>query len=193
MRNTRNEHFYARENPHIISATNFQQRFSLNVWAGIVADKIIGPYFIDGTLTGVKYRDFLENVLPELSRVAELPNDMLENVWYMHDGAPPHYSIVAREYLNEIFPRRWIGRGGPVNWPARSPDLNAMDFFAWGYIKFIVFSTPVDNINDLRERIVTAFDSVRNNAQMLRNVHRSMSRRVEACILAEGAQFEQLL
>jgi hypothetical protein len=28
-------------------------------------------------------------------------------------------------------PERWIGRGGPVNWPARSPDLNTR---VWGFL-----------------------------------------------------------
>lgn len=25
--------------------------------------------------------------------------------------------------------KKWIGRGGPVFWPAKSPDLNTLDFF----------------------------------------------------------------
>jgi hypothetical protein len=31
--------------------------------------------------------------------------------------------------LNEKFPNVWIGRGGPIHWPPRSPDLTPMDFF----------------------------------------------------------------
>ena len=27
------------------------------------------------------------------------------------------------------------GRGGPLEWPARSPDLTPMDFWLWGYLK----------------------------------------------------------
>ncbi|EZA51886.1 hypothetical protein X777_09189, partial [Ooceraea biroi] len=36
----------------------------------------------------------------------------------------------ARNILNESFPDRWIGRGGRISWPARSPDLTPLDFFA---------------------------------------------------------------
>ncbi|EZA50914.1 hypothetical protein X777_10741 [Ooceraea biroi] len=36
---------------------------------------------------------------------------------------------VARTVLHEMFPERWIGRGGYISWPARSPDLNPLDFF----------------------------------------------------------------
>ncbi|EFN79901.1 hypothetical protein EAI_14953, partial [Harpegnathos saltator] len=42
---------------------------------------------------------------------------------FMHDGAPAHFSRIAREYLNNNYINRWIGRGGPIAWPARSPDL----------------------------------------------------------------------
>jgi len=39
---------------------------------------------------------------------------------------------------------RWIGRGGPIPWPPRSPDLNSLDFFFWGYLKETVY--PEQNI-----------------------------------------------
>ncbi|EFN88855.1 hypothetical protein EAI_03455, partial [Harpegnathos saltator] len=32
-------------------------------------------------------------------------------------------SIAAREVLDRDYNCRWIGRGGPINWPTRSPDL----------------------------------------------------------------------
>ena len=30
------------------------------------------------------------------------------------------------------FPDAWIGRGGPIPWPPRSPDLSPLDFFPVG-------------------------------------------------------------
>jgi hypothetical protein len=30
----------------------------------------------------------------------------------------------VQEILDNQYPQRWIGRGGPHHWPARSPDLN---------------------------------------------------------------------
>jgi hypothetical protein len=36
---------------------------------------------------------------------------------FMHDGAPAHFSLVARSYLNRKFPGRWIGKGGQISWP----------------------------------------------------------------------------
>jgi len=41
--------------------------------------------------------------------------------------------------MDENFLRRWVGRGGPTVWPPRSPDLTPLDFFAWGFIKDVVY------------------------------------------------------
>ena len=35
----------------------------------------------------------------------------------------------------------WIGRGGPIPWPPKSPDLNPLDFCVWGYAKGLVYNT----------------------------------------------------
>ncbi|EFN80983.1 hypothetical protein EAI_12191, partial [Harpegnathos saltator] len=53
-------------------------------------------------------------------------------------GAPAHSSRTVREILNMRFSHRWMSRGGPITWPARSPDLNVLDYFVWGYVKSLV-------------------------------------------------------
>ncbi|GBM76658.1 hypothetical protein AVEN_94249-1 [Araneus ventricosus] len=53
-------------------------------------------------------------------------------MWFQHDGTPAHFSIDVRLYLNVTYSQQGIGRGGPVLWPARSPDLNCLDYFLWG-------------------------------------------------------------
>jgi hypothetical protein len=65
---------------------------------------------------------------------------------FMQDGAPPHFSCFVTDVLNERFPDAWIGRGGPIPWPPRSPDLSTLDFFLWGYIKNIVYAEKIRNI-----------------------------------------------
>ena len=52
---------------------------------------------------------------------------------FQHDGCPALYSRHVREYLNQTYPHRWIGRGGEILWPSRSPDLNPLDFFTRVY------------------------------------------------------------
>jgi len=107
----------------------------------------------------------------------------------MHDGAPPHFSRIARHYLNDNFPGKWIGRTGPP----RSPDLNPIDFYFWAHVKSEVYSTPVTNIDELRERILATFGAIRNRPGQLERVRESMMRRLKGCVAANGQHFEHLM
>jgi hypothetical protein len=64
--NLHNMHFWAMENPHWLRQVEHQRQWSLNVWCGIIDDKIIGPYFIDGHLNGNSYANLLEHTLGPL-------------------------------------------------------------------------------------------------------------------------------
>lgn len=70
---------------------------------------------------------FLRDILPK--PLEHLP---LEASLVQFDGAPAHFSIVVREYPNTNYGDRWIGRCGPVVWPARSPDLKHHSTFSLG-------------------------------------------------------------
>lgn len=129
--NRHNMHYYATENPHFVRCMNHQQRWSLNVWGGILGKRVIGPYFLDGHLTGRKYVRFLRHEFSNL--LDEVPYGTRLRMWLQQDGAPPHFKTEVREYLNDHFNQKWIGRGGPVAWPPRSPDLTKMDFFMGVY------------------------------------------------------------
>jgi Transposase. len=189
--NFHNNHFWNYENPHVIGERGFQQQFSVNVWAGVIGDHVIGPHFLPPRLNGETYRQFLAETLPGLLEDVLLAtrNDM----WFMHDGAPAHFSLAARQHLNDTFAQRWIGRGGPQPWPARSPDLNPLDYFFWGHLKSLVYATPVVDENDLRNRIVNSCNVIRNTPGILERVRQSMSRRLHACIDSGGSHFEHLI
>ena len=74
-------------------------------------------------------------------------------MYFQNDGAPPHYTRHVREYLNEFFSNRWLGRGGPVAWPPRSPDFTPLDYYLWDHMKTLVYETKVDSRAALRDRI----------------------------------------
>ena len=105
--------------------SNFQQRFNVNVWCAVLDDQLIGPFMLEGRLTGETYLRFLQEELPQL--LEEVPLNKRGRIYFQHDGAPPHSSREVRNFLNFPFPRRWIGRCGPHNWPVRSPDLSPLD------------------------------------------------------------------
>lgn len=188
--NFHNDHRWAAENPHAIRQSRHQQTFSCNIWAGIIGDYLIGPMFLPDRLNGQNYRNFLENDLPTL--LDDVPLETRRDLWFMHDGAPAHFSHVARDYLNNTFPNRWIGRGGPIAWPPRSPDCTPIDFFLWGYLKQLVYSTPIRTLEELRDRIHHSFRVVRETPGILERVRQSMIRRCQACIAADGGHFEHM-
>lgn len=189
--NAHNSHVWAHENPRATRTRAAQRRFSINVWAGIVGDCLIGPYLLPSRLDGRSYGIFLEYVLPDL--LHDVPASLRDRIWFQHDGAPSHFSHYAREYLNRDFPARWIGRGGPIAWPPRSPDLSPIDFFLWGFLKGLVYETPVTSDEDLVARVVEAAARVRDRPGLFERVRQSMIRRCEACIVADGRNFEHLL
>jgi hypothetical protein len=62
-----------------------------------------------------------------------------QTVWFQQDGATAHTVRNGMRVLKDMFPARVISRRGTVEWPARSPDINACDFFLWGYLKSKVY------------------------------------------------------
>ena len=189
--NFHNSHCWDHDNPHMTRPHSHQTRFSVNVWAGIVGDQLVGPYLFPDTLDGRKYYNFLHEILPELIR--DVPEHIRDRMWFQHDGAPAHFSREVRVLLDAMYGQHWIGRGGPVAWPPRSPDLTSLDFFLWGHLKSLVYETPVMSREDLVARIVAAAGEIRETPDIFANVRRSMIRRYETCIRVGGRSFEQFL
>jgi predicted transcriptional regulator len=154
MVNKHNAHFYATENPHWVRHVDNQRLWSVNVWGGVVGDYVIGPHFFDNHLNGHNYLQFLQNELPLLLEDVNLA--LRNNIIFQHDGAPAHTARIVTDYLNQNL-NIWIGRNGVIEWPARSPDLTAMDFFMWGYIKEIVYKDVPTTPEDMKDRIEGRF------------------------------------
>jgi hypothetical protein len=100
-----------------------QQKFSINVWAGIVGDYMVCPHVLPHRHTGNHYRDFLLHDLPKLMVIVTLA--LTAVMWYMHNGAPEHFSRAVWDVYNNTYRGRWIGRGRPNAWPPRSPGFES--------------------------------------------------------------------
>lgn len=189
--NSHNTHIWSDENPHVTREFHYQQQFSINVWAGIAGNQLLGPHELPRRLNGDTYLEFLNTTFQDF--LEDVPLNVRRNMWLQHDGAPPHSSRRVTQWLNNTFGNKWIGRYGPVPWPARSPDLTPCDFYLWGHMKQIVYSTPTDSIQDLRQRVENAATQIRNRPEIFENVKHSLLRRARACLDADGGHFEHLL
>ena len=116
---------------------------------------------------------------------------MTKKIIFQQDGAPAHFSKAVRSWLNNKFPDRWIGRGGPISWAPRSPYLTPLDFFLWGHVKTNVYKTKVQDIDDLKARITQEIKTIKT--ETLHNVFSEISKRMNSCISVEGDTFEQYL
>lgn len=193
--NRQNCRYWAPKNPHWTMEANTQFPQKLNVWSGIVNNRILGPFFIDGSLTGAKYLEMLrDHLVPSLAALypdandPDVPHNLL---WYQQDGAPAHYDNLVRNYLDQVFPNRWIGRRGFIEWPARSPDLTPLDFFLWGYLKSKVYFNRPASLEELKNRIRAEIRAI--TPQTLQNVLQDFRNRLAFCQEVDGHQFEHLI
>jgi hypothetical protein len=63
--------------------TNFQSRFSISEWCGMIEGMSIGPVILDDRMTGHNYLHFLQDGLPE--QLEDVPLASWIAVSFQHD------------------------------------------------------------------------------------------------------------
>jgi hypothetical protein len=100
-----NNHIWATENPFAVHPRAHQHRFGINLWAGVIDNNLVGPFMLPARVN-------TEKVLLE-----DLPLAILRQMWLQMDSASPHFGRILRDWCDETYPNRWIGRGGAIAWP----------------------------------------------------------------------------
>ena len=180
INNTHNAHRWSDKSPYAIVERNSQHRFSVNVWCGVIDNQLIGPAVLPNRLTGCTYADFLQNELPLL--LEEVPLAKWMCMVFQHDGAPAHYSRLVTHHLKLTFPERWIGHGGHVQWPPRSPDLTPLDFCLWGWMKSKVYEEKVNTRDELVARIMNNAALINQNAKTSGQLHVLLPRGMKSAL-----------
>ncbi|GBP46999.1 hypothetical protein EVAR_32518_1 [Eumeta japonica] len=72
----------------------------------------------------------------------DVPLNLICDMWFQYDGCPAYYRRNVREWLDTNYPTKRVGRGGPITWPARSPDPTPIDFYVWGHLKSLLYTEP---------------------------------------------------
>ncbi|KZC07946.1 hypothetical protein WN55_09457 [Dufourea novaeangliae] len=112
-------------------------------------------------------------------------------MWLQHGGCSAHYARRVRDGLNELYPNKWIGRGGLVSRPPRSPDLTPLDFFLWGAMKNAVYQEIPTTPENMKQWIIAACGRI--SSETIRHIRDAAVRRLQLCIDANGHHFEHLL
>lgn len=184
---SQNCRWWAQENPNFIIECKDQYSFKVNVWCGILDNKLIGPFFFRENLNSEKYLHFLNNKIFDV--LNRMPLNLRQNMWYQQDGASIHSTVAVRNFLDQKFQRKWIGRYSQYPWPARSPDLTPLDFFLWGYLKYKVYKKrPFRNLDHLEHTIRECAFQI--PPEFLKNAVKDVSRRTEICIERDGHHSE---
>lgn len=174
---------WSKENPHFWEQVE-QHPPMVMVWAAMSEQHLIGPFFVDGRITAPRYLHMLEEEFLPALRLRRLTRFC----HFQQDGAPAHTALKTREFLNQHFPARWVGKFGPTPWPARSPDLTSCDNALWGIVKRCVIQQKTSSLADLKAAVISAFGEI--NSEMLRNIHARSFRRMQLCIDLGGLQVD---
>jgi len=160
----------------------------LCVWMGFSAEFGLQPFFFDSTVTADNYLQMLqEHVRPQLQRKRKLATCI-----FMQDGAPPHFATRVRNYLVHTFGDRVISRGCDRFWPPRSPDLNPLDFWFWGWLKAKIYHhDKPQSLEQLQQMIMNVCNQI-TREEFAAGVF-DIIRRLTAVIDCDGDHFEHLM
>lgn len=189
--NKHNSRYYATENPQIIHEEPLHDE-KVTVWCGVCAGGIIGPYFFENSrgkaisINTERYCDMIRNFLQP-----ELEDREMEEYWFQQDGATPHTSAATIDLLKRTFPNRLISKSGNFDWPPRSPDLTAPDFFLWGYLKSKVFINKPTSVRALKTNIRR--EIARISVETLGNVMKNAEKRAHLCVRANGDHLKDII
>jgi hypothetical protein len=114
-------------------------------------------------------------------------------MWFKHDGASPHYLRLVREYLDQTFSEQWIGRGGPVKWPAPSPDVRTLDFWLWEHLRTLTYSAPISDLEVLQKRVENACQESKVKPEIIDRLRISVQQKAEKYVEIHENNIEYLL
>ena len=187
--NKQNTRFWGTENPRQVHASPLHP-VKVTAWCGVTSERVIGPFFFEDanenavTVTAERYRDMLAIfVQPQLANMA--------GYWWQQDGATAHTARATMQLLTAMFQDRIISRNSDFEWPPRSPDLTAPDFWLWGYLKDKVYANKPRTIQELKANIRQEILSLQ--PQMLRSVMENSLERARVCEAENGGYLRDII
>ena len=106
---------------------------------------------------------------------------------FQQDSAPAHRAKETVTLLTTETPD-FIP---PTLWPPNSPDLNPVDYSVWSVLQERVYRTKVDNVVDLKQRIVAEWVALDHS--IIASAIGQWRPRLHACVRAAGGHFEHCM
>ena len=95
------------------------------------------------------------------------------------------------EKLRGIFGDRLISNKAEIKWPARSPDLNPLDYAFWGMAMQKVYKDNPQTLDELMGCVENFFHTLPE--EIIRNSVSNILKRAELCVKNKGDHFESEL
>ena len=103
---------------------------------------------------------------------------------FQQDSAPAHKAQVTQNWLAGNVPCHW----SPDIWPLSSPDLNPLDYHAWGVVERETNGRPHNTIQSVKDSV---YDVMANMSRVsLVKACERFRHRIEAVVVAEDGFIE---
>ncbi|ERL95110.1 hypothetical protein D910_12380, partial [Dendroctonus ponderosae] len=150
--NRHNFHYYSDTNPRAYRVMKNQNRWSINVWGGILGQYLIGPYFFE--------RHLNVSNKPSLNIIRRSPfqyeNQHVASIGCSSASLTLRSSAIFKCQLSkQVNWQKWVWKLA-----LQISGLNSTRFLFVGYIKGIVYHTLSTTSHDLKTRIRDAFKNV---------------------------------
>jgi hypothetical protein len=95
------------------------------------------------------------------------------------------------DLLRQLFGERIISKNSQINWPPRSPDFSAPDYFLWGYLKEQMYVNKPRTLEQLKENIRAEIRVL--EPETLTNIMNNAIERARICEAANGAHLKDVI
>ena len=158
---------------------------SVMVYAAVSWHGKTDLFFSEGRINQNTYKTMLsDNVFPQIRQ------QMQGARWtWQQDGATGHTATSVQEWLANDCPD-WIKKN---KWPAKSPDLNPLDYGIWGILteKVAQCRHELQTREDLKQLLTVVWNNI--SLEQVRKTCASWGKRLRAVQAADGGHIEHTL